>query len=155
MPAPSTTRPGPTSPDSTIAGLAPIPESTSTSEALVPALTVVNPTVAVSPSTNLKDGQVVEVRVTGFGVGGKVLLSECASAAAATDLGCGSELASQPFLVADDSRSGSTSFVVHASAPGRALSASPTSRCTSQCVVVATVGAGYAYAVASIAFEAP
>jgi len=51
------------------------------------ALTVDHPTVTISPSTNLRDGQTVEVRVTGFGVGVKVFLSECAATMAVTDLG--------------------------------------------------------------------
>ncbi|MFI5100434.1 MAG: neocarzinostatin apoprotein domain-containing protein [Actinomycetes bacterium] len=123
-------------------------------EAPVPALTVDHPTVTVTPSSHLKDGQTVEVRVTGFGVGGKVWLSECASAPVATSLGCGSQLAAQTLLGTDDSRTGSSGFVVRASAARQAVAASPTSRCTDQCVVVATLGAG-PYVVAPIAFGTP
>ncbi|MDQ6794664.1 MAG: neocarzinostatin apoprotein domain-containing protein [Chloroflexota bacterium] len=106
----------------TAAATSPTPSVT---DAPVPALTVDRPTVIVSPSVHLKDGQVVEVRVTGFGVGGKVWLSECASAAAATDLGCGVDLAAQPFLVTDDNRAEAGSLVVRARASGVALSAGP------------------------------
>ena len=124
-------------------------------ETVVPALTVDHPTVTISPSTHLKDGQTVEVRVTGFGVGGKVWLSECSSAAAATDLGCGVDLAAQPFLVTDDFRAGSASLVVRASAPGRAPSVGPASPCDDRCVVVATIGGGSPYVVAAISFTGP
>jgi hypothetical protein len=116
---------------------------------------VVNPTVTVTPSTHLKDGQDVVVGVTGFGVGGKVFLSECSSAAAATDLGCGSELAAQPFIVTDDNRTGFASLVVRASAPGKAPPAGPVMPCRNKCVVVATIGGGYSYVVAPIAFSVP
>jgi neocarzinostatin family protein len=121
----------------------------------VPALTVDHPTVTVSPAVRLKDGQVVKVSVTGFGVGGKVLLSECASAEAATDLGCGVELAAQPFLVTDENRAGAGSLTVRASAAGTALSAGPRTPCVDRCVIVATLGARYPYVVAPIAFAAP
>ena len=124
-------------------------------ETVVPALTVDHPTVTISPSAHLKDGQTVEVRVTGFGVGGKVWLSECSSAAAATDLGCGVDLAAQPFLVTDDNRGGSASLVVRATALGRAPSAGPASACKDRCVVVATIGSGYPYVIAPIAFTGP
>ena len=91
----------------------------------VPALTVDHPTVTVSPAVGLKDGQLVEVSVTGFGVGGKVRLSECASAEAATDFGCGAELAAQAFLVTDDNRAGAGSLTVRATAAGMTPSAGP------------------------------
>ncbi|MBI3748901.1 MAG: hypothetical protein HY262_08660 [Chloroflexi bacterium] len=112
--------------------------------------------MAVSPSTRLTDGQTVEVRVTGFGVGGKVWLSECASAASATDLGCRAALADQPFLVTDVNGAGSARFVVQDSAFDRAAFPNPPrvpTPCLDQCVLVATLGSGYAYVVASIAFR--
>ena len=64
----------------------------------VPALTVHDPTVHVSPSTGLHDGQTVTVAVTGFGVGAKVWLSECASASDVSGEGCGAQLAAQTLL---------------------------------------------------------
>ncbi len=119
---------------------------------LVPALTVDRPTVTVSPATGLLDGETVEVRVTGFGVGGKIWISECASAADATDLGCGAQLAAQPFLVTDNARAGRIAFIVRASAPAQPLAATPIAVCHDECVIVATVGDGYADAVAPISF---
>ena len=44
-----------------------------------PADATVHPRVSVTPAEGLMDGQVVTVKATGFGVGGKVWLSECAS----------------------------------------------------------------------------
>jgi hypothetical protein len=127
----------------------------SASETVVPALTVDHPTLTVSPSTNLRDGQTVDVRITGFGVGGKVWLSVCASAAAATDLGCGLELAAQPIVVTNDNRGGSISLLVRAKAADSALAGSRTNRCLDNCVLVATLGGGYPYVVAPIAFGRP
>jgi hypothetical protein len=108
-----------------------------------PALTVDHPTLTITPVTGLVDGQSVEVR-----------LSECSSAVAATDLGCGLDLASQSFLLTDDNRAGSSSFVVRADAPDQAPSRT-TSRCTNGCVVVATIGAGYPFRTAPISFLRP
>ncbi len=93
--------------------------------------------------------------MTGFGVGGKVFLSECASAAVATDLGCGSQLAAQTPLATDGTRSGSTVFNVSASPCADPLGTGPTQACASQCVLVATLGAGYPFVVAPISFGAP
>jgi hypothetical protein len=124
----------------------------SAAESPVLALTVDHPTLTIIPATHLRDGQLVEVRVTGFGVGAKVWLSECASAAAASDLGCGGELARQTLLVTGDDRSGRVFFTVHADAPTQRLVATPTERCTDRCVIVATQGD---YRVAPIAFDAP
>jgi hypothetical protein len=142
-------------PTSTFALASLTPSAPTASETLVPALTVDHPTVTITPPNHLKDGQTVEVRVTGFGVGGKVWLSECASASVATDLGCGAQLAAQPFLVTDDTRAGSASLVVRAEASGKPVSAKSISPCADRCVVVATLGDGYDYAVAPIAFGPP
>ena len=70
----------------------------------VPALTVDDPMIAVTPNTGLRDGQQVEVAASGFGVNGKVRLSECAHAEDANYLGCGPQPAAQPFLITDGSR---------------------------------------------------
>jgi hypothetical protein len=126
-----------------------------TIETDVPALTVDHPNVIVSPSTHLHDGQTVEVHITGFGVGGKVFLSECASVAEAIDLGCGAELAAQTLLVTDDSRSGLGSFVVQASAHGKSYTGEPATPCIDQCVLVATIGGGFDFVVTPIAFDRP
>jgi hypothetical protein len=122
---------------------------------IVPALTVQDPRVTITPNTHLVEGQTVAVQVTGFGVGGKVFVSECSSAAEATDLGCGAELAAQPFLVTDDNRTGSINFQVRATAAGRAPSGGPLAHCTDQCVLVATIGGGYPFVVTPLAFDAP
>lgn len=114
-------------------------------ERLAPAETTANPQVEVMPNSGLVDGQKIRVKVTGFGIGGKVWLSECAAAADANNLGCGPQLAQQTLLVTDNRRSGSVSFVVR----NRAATGSHESRdlrpCASGCVLVATAGqlAGY------------
>ena len=126
------------------------PPAPSASETEVPALTVIDPRVVVTPATGLHDGQTVLVRITGFSVGGKQWVSECSSSAVATDLGCGSELAAQTELVTDNSRTGSASFIVrsHASnGPNGSLHS-----CGTHCVIVVTVGGGYAFALAPISF---
>ena len=124
------------------------------SDALVPALTVDDPAVTITPSSELHDGQAVRVQVTGFGVGGKVWLSECASAAVVTELGCGAELAAQTLLVTDDSRAGGASFVVRSRASNGVLPG-PDVACADQCVIVATQGPGFGHAIAPIAFRVP
>ena len=107
--------------------------------------------LTVSPASHLTDGQTVEVRVTGFGVGGKVWISECASAADASSLGCGRDLAGQLFLATDDSRAGSSTFMVSAKAPIKYPSAT-VEPCANRCVIVATLGDGFPYVVAPISF---
>ena len=125
------------------------PTTTST---VVPALQTHNPKVAVTPSTNLTNGEMVEVEVTGFGVGGKFFLSECASAADANDEGCGPQLAAQPFGVTNNSGAGSYGFTVTSMAPTSPYNTSSTLPCTDQCVIVATVGIDYGYAYAPVTF---
>lgn len=117
----------------------------------VPALSVVAPTVTVTPDTGLGDGQGVRVAVTGFGVSGKVWISECDHAEDANYLGCGAQLAAQPFLITNSGRSGSTDFNVHSSAPSKPLETSVRQPCTNLCVIVAEGGGG-GWAVAPIAF---
>jgi hypothetical protein len=120
---------------------------------VAPAVTATRPSVTVTPATGLFDGQSVEVRVSGFGVGGKVWLSECASAQDASPLGCGAQLAAQPFLVTDDSRAGAAGFTVSLHAATQQELPSPSVICTDQCVIVATLGEGFAYAIAPIRFS--
>ena len=117
----------------------------------VPALTADNPKVVVTPSKGLSDGQVVKVAVTGFGVSGKVWLSECDHAEDANYLGCGPQLAAQPFIITDDTRSGSTDFTIHSSAPSKPYNLNAQEPCTRLCVVVAVAGGGV-WAVAPITF---
>ena len=133
----------------------PSPSQAPSAEPLVPALTVTDPEVAVTPSDNLNDGQSVVVSVSGFGIGSKVWISECATAASANDLGCGAELAAQTFTATNERRTGSSPFIVHWQAAAGPLNTGAIEACSDQCVIVATLGAGYAFAVAKITFEAP
>jgi hypothetical protein len=114
------------------------------------------PRVTVTPSDGLRNGQRVTVRVTGFDTYGKVFFSECATSAAANAAGCGPQLAAQPFVMTGDNRAGSGTFTVSGSASARPYSFAGTRTCADQCVIVATqgltVGVGYAYAYARVAF---
>ena len=120
---------------------------------LVPALATHSPAVSVRPSTGLVDGQQVTVTVRGFGQGGKFFLSECASSADVSSLGCGTQLAAQPFGVTDDTGSGSSPFTVHASARSGPSPQDALVACRNACVLVATVGDGYGYAYAHLIFR--
>jgi Neocarzinostatin family len=112
----------------------------------------VDPTVTVTPESGLVDGQPVRVTVAGFGVGGKVFLSECDAAEDANALGCGQQLAAQPFVVTSSDRSGAASFVVTTSAATKPYDPTVGAPCTQRCVIVATQGGDGAWAVAAIAF---
>ncbi len=118
---------------------------------LVPPAVVTDPQVTVTPSSELKDGQGVTVSVSGFGEGGKVFLSECDHAEDANVLGCGPQLAAQPFIITGPDRSGSASFVVSESAASKPYDMTSVGPCMALCVIVATQGDG-AWAVAPIAF---
>ena len=125
----------------------------------MPALTTVDPTVVTSLNTGLVDGQRITVTVAGFGVGGEVRLSECASARDANAAGCGLQLAEQTLLVTNERRTGSAAFIVHARA-GTGPHATDTVPCAFSCVVVATLGvapggSAGGYAEAPIAFRGP
>lgn len=126
----------------------------SPTDTIVPALIVDHPTVAVTPAGDLEDYEMVDVDVTGFSVGGKQYVSECASVAVATSLGCGAELAAQTPLVTGDDRAGSAGFQVSTKAsdgPGR-----PADRpCTDQCVIVVSLGAGFPFITSPIYFGGP
>lgn len=125
----------------------------STSTPNIPALTTIHPAVTASPATGLTDGQRVTVRVTGFGVGGKVWLSECASYADATDLGCGPQLPAQTLLVTGNDRTGVASFIVRGWAPAKAYDSTGAQQPCSPCVIVATLGGGFGYAFTPITFR--
>jgi len=111
-----------------------------------------HPAVSVAPASGLRDGQAVQVSVSGFGIGGKVFLSECATASDASLLGCGAQLAAQPFVVTGEDRSGSTTFTVRASAAAVPLDPTHPVPCTTGCVLVA-VGGGGAYVTAALSFS--
>ncbi len=112
---------------------------------------VTDPEVTVTPSAGLKDGQGVNVSVSGFGENGKVFLSECDHAEDANVLGCGPQLAAQPFIITRTDRSGSATFVVSVSAASKPYDPTSIEPCMALCVIVATQGDG-AWAVAPIAF---
>ena len=112
--------------------------------------------VTVSPSANLHDGQQVRVSVQGFRPdvpGIKFFLSECESPLQVNPLGCGRQLAAQPFGLTDSDGdgSGSVSFTVQSSAAPKALS-SVVVPCAGTCVIVATTGTIGQYGFAPIAF---
>lgn len=111
--------------------------------------------ISVTPSSALHDGERVRVQLRGFGDGGKVWLSECAFADFASPLGCGPELPDQIAVSPSPSGTASTTFVVHSHA-----SATPGDRqrsldCSTNCVLVATLGSGYADAMADLQFTQP
>jgi len=112
--------------------------------------------VTVSPWTDLRNGQQVMVNVQGFrpGVPGiKFYLSECGSPLQVNQLGCGMQLAAQPFGLTDSNGdgSGSGSFTVQSSAATKPLS-SMLVPCSGTCVIVATTGAHGEYGFAPISF---
>ncbi len=112
--------------------------------------------VTVSPRTGIRDGQQVRVSVQDFKPGEagiKFFLSECATPMQVNHLGCGMQLALQPFGLTDSNGdgSGSVSFTVHSSAATQPLS-SALVPCSGLCVIVATTGAQGDYGFAPISF---
>ena len=124
------------------------------SSGLVPALQTHDPSVIVTPPDHLTNGQQVNVRVTGFGIGGKVWLSECADSARANDQGCGHGLPAQTLLVTDNTGSGTMTFPVTSSASPEANDDAMTDLqpCTNKCVLVATLGGGYGFTFTPLQF---
>jgi hypothetical protein len=109
-----------------------------------------SPTMTVSPSMNLTDGQSVTVTVRGFPTqGSKWIISECATASGAKSAGypgCGNQPAAQPFLVTDDHGSGVGSVVVRANAtdvvqsPSVDAAGAPRTACLGRCVIAIYTG---------------
>lgn len=95
-------------------------------------------TVLVSPNEGLTDAQSVSLRVSGFGDGVKVFLSECLAAEYARAPGCGPQTAQQPFLLTDNTGSGTAHFRVHRFASSQPGDASKAKQCASSCVIVAS-----------------
>jgi hypothetical protein len=122
-----------------------------TSSLISPADTTVHPAVTATPSRGLVDGQRITVRVTGFGVGGKVWLSECGAAEDISN-GCGPQLPQQTLLVTDNHRAGTAVFVVHDRAATKANS-TDLQPCDSECGVVATLGGDLGHAFTPITFR--
>ena len=96
----------------------------------------------MTPGTGLRNRQRVTVHVTGFAVGGKVFLSECAASTDANPAGCGQQLAAQPFLVTGNGRAATGAFTVSTRASAEPYSPALTATCTDRCVIVATLGLG-------------
>jgi hypothetical protein len=95
-------------------------------------------TVSVVPENGLHNGQTVTVYVSRFPPG-KAYRAECAVPVAVTPLGCGVQLALQPFIVIENG-SGSTTFVVtDINVPEEAYSPLSVNH-TSHVVLVATAG---------------
>jgi|SRR5579863_1703287 len=111
------------------------------------------PAAMVTPSQRLHDGQVVTVRVSGFGNGQKVWVSECASAAVASDAGCGPQLPQQTLLVTNPRGTGSVDFEVRARAATKPYNLHSEKRCApSSCVIVASRGIRFPWTTAPIRF---
>jgi hypothetical protein len=90
--------------------------------------------------------------VTGFGIGGKVWVSQCATASDINDEGCGQGPPEQTLLVTDDNGRGSVAFQVRSSAAAQPNSLTHTDPCANKCVLVATLGGGYGYASVRLRF---
>jgi hypothetical protein len=117
-----------------------------------PALRVANDVaVNVTPSSGLQDGERVTVSLRGFGSGAKVWLSECAFGAIVSPLGCGDQLAAEQFITTGPTGSARTTFVVSDGARAQ-IGSSPSLSCTTNCVIVATLGGEYGYATSDLEF---
>jgi len=110
--------------------------------------------VTVTPSNGLHDGQQVEVQIKGFPPNWKVFVSECSTPLEANPLGCGGQLATQPFGFSRQIGDGSISFIVHSSA-GTTPDSQTLSPCSGECVVVVTIGTPVGTRVHDIYFAAP
>lgn len=111
--------------------------------------------VASHPSSGLHDGEHVRVLLRGFGSGGNVRLSECAFADLVTSLGCGVGLPAQALVTVGANGSASTTLVVHVEAAATPGVSQPSFACSTNCVLVATLGSGYAYADVALRFPQP
>lgn len=111
------------------------------------------PTILVTPSINLRDGEQIVVQVRGGDPGGKFFVSECATAADANINGCGDQLAAQPFGVTDESGTGSITFHVHATAATKPYNTTAYRPCKDQCVLMATGGLKGTFVYAQLKFS--
>jgi hypothetical protein len=108
--------------------------------------------VAVQPQSGLRSGQRVRVALSHFGSRGFVSLSQCAFFSEIAADGCGTRLSAQSRIKLNKSGSATTLFVVYDKAPASSGRHPPLFSCATNCVVVATLGSGYAYAAARIDF---
>lgn len=109
-------------------------------------------TIHVTPSSDLRDGEQVLVKIRAAKFGGKIFLSECATAADANISGCGDQLAAQPFIATDPSRASSIMFYVKARAATKTYNTTAFQPCTDQCVLMATGGFGGTFVYAPLTF---
>jgi hypothetical protein len=109
-------------------------------------------TIHVTPSSNLRDGEQVLVKVGAAKLGGRFFLSECASATDANINGCGDQLAAQPFIDTDPSGAGSITFYVKTRAATKPYNTTASQPCTDQCVFMATGGFGGTFVYAPLKF---
>lgn len=111
--------------------------------------------ISTNPASGLRDGVRVRVTLTGFGEGGVIRLSECAFFPLVTSLGCGAELAAQPMVRLNREGSVTAKFVVHSRAAAAPDDPRSSFACTTNCVLVATLGDNYADAVVRLNFAVP
>jgi hypothetical protein len=109
------------------------------------------PRISVKPFTGLQNGERVTVSVSGFGLGTKFWVTECASTADVSAQGCGPQLAAQPFGLTGMQGSGTYEFVVSTRAATNPYQPSSVVSCLNHCVLMAT-GAGTSFASAAIKF---
>lgn len=97
------------------------------------------PNVRVVPSGDLRNGEKVTVSVSGFWPEAKFWLSECAHAAYVRGpLGCGTQLAAQPFGETGVTGNGTYVFAVTLRAATKPFPSGKTVACTTSCVLMAT-----------------
>ena len=110
-------------------------------------------TVGVSPSGSLRNGQTLRVTLSGFGHSATVELYECAFEALAGAQGCGLPLGNGRAVQVSTDGSASAAVVVHDSASAHSdRGQGRTYPCLYNCVLVATLGAGYASAGTQLTF---
>jgi len=108
--------------------------------------------VTVRPSSNLRNGEKVRVNVSGFGLGAKFFVSECADVHDVNPAGCGGQSALQNFGLTNMMGAGSYVITVkNVAATGRSPGG-PFLPCATTCVVVATGGEGGAHSHATLRF---
>lgn len=114
---------------------------------------LVTPTLAVSPSKKLVDGQKVKVSVSGFGKEGHYRISECLADTDVSEAGCGRGPTAQPVIVTGPSGRGSATFAVSSSAAPSANTRSAERRCARGCVLVVSGGLGHGLAYSPLTFK--
>jgi hypothetical protein len=108
--------------------------------------------VEVTPSSHLRSGEKVRVTVSGFGLGAKFFVSECADAKDVSAAGCGGQLALQDFGLTNMIGDGSYVVTLKNVAATGSSPIGPFLTCVNSCVLVATGGEGGANSYAPIHF---